>query len=438
MASGPPTAAPRAMMPMCSMLRVGQHPLVVALGRASARRPRPATAARRRRSSPRMQPGPTTASRDRLDPQDRVERHRQQDPGHQPATPGPGAWLCASGSQLCIGARPALVAKPRTASAHGERARASGSSGVAAWRAAHPGQGRRSPRRTARRVEQDDAEEGDRDARPSRGPRTSRRPRARRGRRGADQERGGDRGGLDGDPQDARGCRRARPGSSRPGTGTPARRSGRPAAACVAVVGSPPHSAVTATAPTTDQHARPTERVSAQQAARRPVAAPARDGASSADAGAEHRDRRGEAGSRGVQPARGASARPTSASSSGTSRGIQSRAAISRAAPSGRRGRVPPCVAASGRRGRRRISTTSSTSRDTPSSTTSGSPAGGQERDRRDAVVQHQEADQLGDRAPRRVSSARKPEQHQRRRPTGTACAAGAGRRRRRVGRLTT
>ena len=37
-------------------------------------------------------------------------------PDMRPDT-GAGAWLCASGSQLCIGAKPALVANPRIASA---------------------------------------------------------------------------------------------------------------------------------------------------------------------------------------------------------------------------------------------------------------------------------------------------------------------------------
>ena len=35
---------------------------------------------------------------------------------------GAGAWLCASGSQACIGARPAFVANPRAASSRPIRA----------------------------------------------------------------------------------------------------------------------------------------------------------------------------------------------------------------------------------------------------------------------------------------------------------------------------
>ena len=45
---------------------------------------------------------------------------------------GAGAWLCASGSQLCMGASPALVAKPSTARAPPARISA-GSSGRPAW-----------------------------------------------------------------------------------------------------------------------------------------------------------------------------------------------------------------------------------------------------------------------------------------------------------------
>jgi hypothetical protein len=47
---------------------------------------------------------------------------------------GAGAWLCASGSQLCIGASPALVAKPRIARATATLTSEGSSAGGLWWR----------------------------------------------------------------------------------------------------------------------------------------------------------------------------------------------------------------------------------------------------------------------------------------------------------------
>jgi hypothetical protein len=199
--------------------RIGQQALVVALGQHERR-------CHGERQQPEDEEHPAHETRPERGVTDRCEgaasAYRATDsstPDMSPET-GAGAWLCASGSQLCIGARPALVAKPRVAKAIPEaghrRIEAPGARDeVTNERVGCPAAG---SRHTG-----DDAEEGDGDADRAEDDVLPRSLQRASSASVADEERGGDRRRLDGHPEDTEVVGEHCQAHRRRGTGTPGR-----------------------------------------------------------------------------------------------------------------------------------------------------------------------------------------------------------------------
>ncbi len=266
----------------------------------------------------------------------------EQDPGHQPGDRGRGLGV-GVGQPAVHRGQAGLGGEAEDGQGDGDP----GQVGVQGDRAAGqcaPGQGRCAGGHRGG-VEQDDAEERDRDPDRAEDDVLPGGLERAAGAVVADEEGGGDGGGLDRDPQDAevvaedgqahRGQEQADQGgvaAVRGGLGGPGR---QPAPQC-------------GDRDRADGDQQPgRQRVGAQRTAAGDDRAVGVHGCQQAQAGGQHHDRHGQVS--GAGPAAAWRHQAASAVSSGTSRGIQSRAVISRATPSGRRGRCRRARTGSGR-----------------------------------------------------------------------------------------